>query len=203
MSAMKRGPSTRAIVPKRREKHQNSFLEYLDKEMTIMGILSTFSVAAVTLFLKEVGSAEPAKKTLFSLLWLREPWCVLLGSAWILTAAGLFYSQRSTLAWYYGQITLATEAPRQINNLDPVAWMKEADSWDTWTAHRVAFWCLRLGIFTEAFAFLQLVLKRQLPWICVIVSGVVVLVAVFGEVWVYRRLRDEDEPWKAFFRSLI
>ena len=110
---MKMGPSTRAIASKRKEKHQNSFLEYLDKEMTIMGILSTFSVAAAALFLNAIGSVELNKKTLFSLLWLREPWCVLMGSAWILTAAGLFYSQRSTLA----QIGEMQQIRRRQNNV--------------------------------------------------------------------------------------
>jgi hypothetical protein len=183
---MKTSPSTRAITSKRKEKHPNSFLEYLDKEMTIMGILSTFSVGAIALFLNQVGSADLTKQTLFSLLWLRAPWYVLVGSAWILMAAGLFYNQRSTLAFYYGQITLATEAPNQINSLDSVEWMKEADSWETWIAYRVAFSSLWLGIFTEAFAFLQLRLKQHWTWI-----------------WIYRKMADEDEPWKTFFRSII
>src|SRR5262245_45379342 len=38
----------------------NAYLAYLDKEMTIMGILSTFCVAVIALMVDRVGSAEIA-----------------------------------------------------------------------------------------------------------------------------------------------
>ena len=47
----------------------NKYLDYLDKEMTVMGILSTFSVAVVALVLDRVGSAEANKGSFFYLLW--------------------------------------------------------------------------------------------------------------------------------------
>ena len=40
------------------EKPEKTYLDYLDKEMTIMGLLSTFCVAVVALALERVASAK-------------------------------------------------------------------------------------------------------------------------------------------------
>lgn len=55
----------------------SSYLEYLDKEMTIMGILSTFCVAVVALVLDRVGSADLSKQTVFSL------WTIPMHLDWV------------------------------------------------------------------------------------------------------------------------
>jgi hypothetical protein len=196
-------------------KDQNSYLEYLDKEMAIMGVLSAFCVAVVGFFFQALGSATfvdqtppppPDKVTMFSTLWSRSPWCLMAGSACILVAARLFYEQRSTLAFYYGQISLAIEAPKQINSTDSIQWMKEADSWATWLYYRLAFRCLWLGLIIYGFAFLQLQLKvpqfSQLMWFSIAVCVAWVLAAVFSEAVVYRKYKDKHDPWGAFWRSL-
>jgi len=63
-----------------------AYLEYLDKEMTIMGILSTFCVAAAALLIDPVGSAE--HNTFFGGLAQSHIVQVLIGSG-LLMLAGL------------------------------------------------------------------------------------------------------------------
>jgi hypothetical protein len=197
----KRGPSVRPITSKIKPKRQNSYLEYLDKEMTIMGILSTFSITSAALFLNAVGSAEPSKQTLFLPLWAKEHWYILAGSAWMVAAAGLFYDQRSTLAWYYGQLTLAIEAPKKINSLDPVQWMQDADCWTAWLPYSLACWSLALGFIAYAFAILELATHQRLPWFAVAASVVVILAAT-SDAYIFRNFPYEDEPRKAFLKRI-
>jgi len=123
----------------------SKYLDYLDKEMTIMGILSTFCIAAVALVLDRIGSADLEKKTLFALLWRDQRLFVLLGSSCVALAAALFYQQRSALAWFYGQISLSIESP-SINGIETDDWYKDADSWATWTPYQSAFTALTVGI---------------------------------------------------------
>ena len=113
--------------------------------MTIMGILSTFCIAAVALVLDRIGSADLEKKTLFALLWRDQRLFVLLGSSCVALAAALFYQQRSALAWFYGQISLSIESP-SINGIETDDWYKDADSWATWTPYQSAFTALTVGI---------------------------------------------------------
>lgn len=105
----------------------NKYLEYLDKEMTIMGILSIFCVAVVALALDRIGSADLGKQTLFTLLWRDQRLFVLLGSSCVAVAAVLFYIQRSALAWFYGQICLSIERP-SITGIKTDDWYRDADS---------------------------------------------------------------------------
>jgi hypothetical protein len=190
--------------------NQDSYLEYLDKEMIIMGVLSAFCVAAVGLFLKELGDAtfitqmsppSTDKPILFSILWLKASWYLMAGSACVLAAARLFYEQRSTLAFYYGQISLAMSPDgKQITSKGTKAWIEEADAWRSWLWYRLAFWCLGLGLFIYGFAFLLLHLRskahrsallyvspHQLMWLSIGVCIVWILAAVFSEVVVYRK----------------
>jgi hypothetical protein len=95
----------------------NNYLQYLDKEMTIMGILSTFCVAVVALVLDRVGSAEPSKQTFFYFLWKNQSFYIVLGSSCIALAAALFYQQRSALAWFYGQISLSIKVQQSTGSI--------------------------------------------------------------------------------------
>lgn len=109
---------------------KQSYLEYLDKEMTILGILSTFAVAVVALFLQQIGSAENGK--LFFALWTQAGWYVLAGSVSILLSAVCFYNQRAILARHYGRLARNTDEggdPETLKNL-----LDDADSWIHGTA---------------------------------------------------------------------
>jgi hypothetical protein len=85
------------------DKKVEIYLNYLDKEMTIMGILSTFAIAVPAFVLERAFSAGSG--FFYDLRTLGQNY-LLTGSALMLLAAAAFYKQRSQLAWYYGQIAL-------------------------------------------------------------------------------------------------
>jgi hypothetical protein len=82
-----------------------AYLEYLDKEMTIMGILSTFCVAAAALLIDRVGSA--GHDSFFEGLAKSHIVQVLIGSGLLMLAGLYFYLQRSILAFFYGSICMS------------------------------------------------------------------------------------------------
>jgi hypothetical protein len=65
-----------------------AYLDYLEKEMAIMGILSAFSVAVVALFVQQIGTSK--NDVLFGKVWQQAPWYILLGSAFVIVSAGFF-----------------------------------------------------------------------------------------------------------------
>jgi len=81
-----------------KSKGTDAYLEYLDREMTIMGILSTFSVALAALVIERIASAQTL--TVLQMVWDKSAIYLLVGSASALVGAALFYKQRSLLAWY-------------------------------------------------------------------------------------------------------
>lgn len=85
-------------------KEPKPYLDYLDKEMTIMGLLSAFSVALASFATERIVNAE---KGFLHDIWLVGRDHVIAGAATAILAAFFFYLQRSHLAWYYGQIALA------------------------------------------------------------------------------------------------
>jgi hypothetical protein len=90
-----------------------AYLEYLDKEMTIMGILSTFCVAAAALVIDRVGSAE--HDSFFGGLAKSHIVQVLIGSGLLILAGLYFYLQRSTLAFFYGSICMSIAKRTGLN----------------------------------------------------------------------------------------
>jgi hypothetical protein len=102
------------------------YLEYLDKEMTIMGILSAVAVAAPAGILSAVLANHNDVKTA---LWNTGQIFILAGSVLCIIAAFCFYKERSLLAWFYGQICL-TEALTNKKSISARLgeWLREADS---------------------------------------------------------------------------
>jgi hypothetical protein len=179
---------------------KRNFLEYLDKEMTIMGILSSFAVASVALFLNSIGSAEPQKQVLFYFLWSHSWWYILWGSACILASAALFYRQRAELAWYYGQISLAMDAGGPVNARRERELRREADSWAAWISYFAALKFLWIGILTYASAFLRL--KRHIGGGWVTALGACIALWGLAEYLLLLRFRYEDNPVAACVKSL-
>lgn len=177
---------------------EQKYLDYLDKEMTIMGLLSTFCVAVIALVLDRTLGAEPSKKTLFSDLWHKEQTYVVLGSMLFAVAAAYFYKQRSALAWFYGQIALSLEAP-STNNIPSPAWYKDADSWATWVPYQIAFTALGIGSVLYGIALLEVSGTRSVPawliWTGICVTGVVQSI----RLTIYRRHKYEDNPIRKVF----
>jgi len=82
----------------------DGYLQYLDREMTIMGVLSGFCLAALSFGLDAVLSVEKQEQLALQ-VWQKGWPLVLTGAVLLLAAAYLFYEQRSTLALLYGTIS--------------------------------------------------------------------------------------------------
>ena len=137
------------------EPNPKEYLEYLDKEMTIMGLLSTFSVLVVGLAMNSVLGAEHGE---LKNLWPQGHWYLLGGSLWILVAALMFYRQRSLLAYYYGQIALChvQGASGEFENVKSA--LADADAWITWLFYQTGFASLIVGVFGYGMALLSILM---------------------------------------------
>lgn len=181
------------------EARVKAYLDYLDKEMNIMGILSTFCAGVVALVADKAVSAKADEGRVLEILEDRVS-LVFLGSVLIILAAFFFYSQRSLLAWYYGQISLyLAQGGRGGED-----WLKEADSWATWLRYRVAFSCLGVGFLEYGLSLYPNVtdLKCFLRWSRIAPCAVTAVVLI-PWLLVLRKYRYEDEPFKIFWARLL
>ena len=178
---------------------KQKYLEYLDKEMTIMGILSTFAVLIVSLLLQQIGSAEEHK--LFNSIWKEEGWYILVGSASTLIAAMLFYLQRADLAWHYGRLARAEDGAE--DSASKADFLKEADSWATWIPYIWGFKFLYIGFLTFYWAFVEKQSGVKLAW-WITTGAVVVILGLIGlfQTWLHREFCDEEKPWRAFLKRI-
>jgi len=118
------------------------YLDYLDKEMTIEGILSAFCVAVGGVAFDRVlgGKADGASSFVGQLQEFSYPF-VLAAIAGLVTAALFFYLQRSTLAWYYGEISfaVATALAGRAGEADAASVLEsleDAHSWSAWNRYK-------------------------------------------------------------------
>jgi zinc transporter ZupT len=118
-------------------KESDQYLGYLDKEMSIMGVLSAFCVAVPSLVLERLVSA--AKESELASIWSHGEMYFWIASVLMLVASALFYKQRSLLAFYYGRIVLGkpVDGPSVP---DLKGWEDWADSWTTWIPYNAGFW---------------------------------------------------------------
>lgn len=102
------------------------YLEYLDKESNIMGILSSFCVLAAGIVVERVLSADAGY---LKRIADQSNVFVLVGAGLMLYAGVRYYRQRSQIAWYYGQISRAVVEQRNNVALKLVA---ETDTRGAW-----------------------------------------------------------------------
>lgn len=88
-----------------------SYLDYLDEEMTIMGILSSFRVAAAALIFEVVGDAGSTKHYFFGHMSGQHMSALSIGSGFLIAAGVCFNLQRSKLTHIYGSICIAHARP--------------------------------------------------------------------------------------------
>ena len=117
------------------------YLDYLDKEMTIMGILSTFCVAAAALVIDRVASAQ--HNSFFGTLATAHMIQVFIGAGLLLWAGLCFYLQRSTLAYCYGCLCRSIEEEK-AEGWTAAQWLNETSSWAMWLRYRSGFMLLSL-----------------------------------------------------------
>jgi hypothetical protein len=181
------------------------YCEYLDKEMTIMGLLSAFAVAGSALVLERTAGAKSGEQEWLSTLWTEQQDLVIAGSIALLLAGFAFYLQRSWLANLYGQLRLSlTIAPP--TDLSTKELLDAADSWDTWRRYRFAFVCLSAGFAFYGIALFLFQHDYTLPGRLerMTIAGVL---AVAGALFVAdesvrRTYEDSNDPWECFRQSV-
>jgi len=121
------------------------YLDYLDKEMTIMGILSAFCAGAAGLIAKQAFPVASSGRLFFS--GRPDIYYISSGLALLLVAAFFFYWQRSHLAWLYGQLSLwTTDQATSGQTLE--ALLLQSDTWRGWIPYQVGL-VLTVGSFAE------------------------------------------------------
>jgi SET domain len=183
-----------------------TYLDYLDKEMTIMGILSAVGIATPAGILNGILGD---KNNFHDQLWGAGPYFVIVGSVLCILAAAFFYKQRSLLAWYYGQMTLlesldeVTDIPARLR-----AYMHDVDAWDSWIAYSWGFDALVGGFLEYAFAVLVVLAgpHTKTAWAATLggrLCPVFVLFAALLQRHVWRKYRLSDTPWQDFWHDLL
>lgn len=168
------------------------YMEYLDKEMTIMGILSGFSAAAAALVVEKVAGATSGA---LAVLFKCQASPLLVGAGAFLLAALFFYLQRSHLAWYYGQIALAQARSGQSPH-STSWWLSRADGWDTWLNYRRAFFALAFGCLQVTVAVAGFWTKTSLPLWLTVYMPMIASIAFLGLQWyVFEHYSFNEEPW--------
>jgi hypothetical protein len=184
------------------------YLEYLDKEMSIMGILSAVSVIAPGGILSAVLASDKGPA---NALWNTSGIFIVLGAGMCIIAGLCFYGQRSRLARFYGQICL-TEVLEKDDVLSTRELLRQTDSWATWWLYSWGFTFLILG-FVEFLvsAFLHLApphwawCKSHLHFIkmadfvlCILIAAV----TAWLQWYVLTRYSSSDHYWREFWLDL-
>ncbi len=169
------------------------YLEYLDKEMTIMGILSTFCVAAAALVVDKVGSAD--KDSIFRTVGQEHALSVFTASASLILSGLFFYLQRSRLAHFYGSICMSIAEPH-YHSWGTHQWLKDAYSWHAWLRYRIAFSFLEASAVLYGHVLYRTILPSKPPFYWV-VWALLALIAITAaaQFHVMTKYRNENEPW--------
>ena len=177
-----------------------AYVGYLDKEMTIMGVLTGFCVVGGGLVLdRTLGASEAG---VLGKLWMNESPSILLLAACLFVAGLLFYRQRSLLAFYYGQLLL-TETRLSYVGGRGLQLLEDADAWDTWCSYDAAFWFV---FAAAAYAVIAIVSGATQPpfkpgiWILGVPGTIAILAAAL--VWYVQTVfAHNDEPWADWLRG--
>jgi hypothetical protein len=112
-----------------------NYLVFLEKEMTIMGLLSGATAAASAGVLSSLLHGD---SIYIALLWSSSRNHLLIGCGFLLISCGLFFKQRSQLARLYGQICRFEDEGASAGvfpSTKSLARICEADGWITWIAY--------------------------------------------------------------------
>lgn len=170
------------------------YLAYLDKEMTIMGILSAFAVAVPALVVSKVTGSDP--HTPLSELWKAQAPELLFGSVSFLLSALYFYRERSLLAWFFGQLALSESLGEPATRRQEL--LTDADSWSTWIYYRWGFIGTYLGftLYGLAFAAVTFTISPRTETCTVIVCAAVALVAAAFYRYALTRYAYCEHPFR-------
>lgn len=135
-------------------------LDYLDKEMTIQGVLSGFSMAAAAAVFDVVLAAGKDASPLVERLQAEGSSYVIAGCAALVAAAALFYRERSDLAWLYSGFGLANADDALNTEHAKDSWailecLDMFDSWHLWLWYRMGIITLGAAAVEFALAFIR------------------------------------------------
>jgi len=125
-----------------------------------MGILSAFSIGALSAVLWKVAGAED--NSWFQLVHAQNKGQIIVASVFMAAAALQFYRQRSLLAYYYGEIAHARAMRRRKLSRE---WLEEANEWRTWINYRWGFYCAFMGVAGYILSLVRTELFRYCPQI--------------------------------------
>jgi len=175
------------------------YVDYLDKEMTIMGILSTFCIVSLGFVAQKLIFPDKDSKVAF---WENATFLCFLGLSALLLAGWCFYRQRSLLAWYIGQISLykAKGDKRKVKSL-----LTRSDGWSNWTWYHGGFG----GLFLAFFSLISVALSGVCPFIerWQVLIGCAYLLA--GSLYcgffitAYKMFSYKDDPGAALWARLF
>jgi len=164
----------------------DNYLDYLDKEMNIMGVLSAFCLAVPSLFVERIVSAD--EKSIAHDFLVK-----LWGNGWLFLVvtigmsffgAAYFYKQRSRLAWYYGQIALKTALTNYTSH-DLDTWLKKADNWETWIPYHWAKTAMYFATASFILAILSVYIE-QIHSLGKQIIGALLILFIFILFHIYR-----------------
>ena len=185
--------------PNPNEDNLKIYLGYLDKEMTIMGILSSFCILTMGFVAEKLFF--PDKDSVYK-FWQSVNLLCLLGLGGLLFAALSFYRQRSLLAWYYGQLSLnkAKGDDPEVRRL-----LDDSDGWYNWKWYQTGFGSLTLAFFELVTVGLSGVHSWIAKYEAYFAVGFLLVCGIGTSFFViaYARYPYEEKPlgklWKAIF----
>lgn len=134
-----------------------NYTSYLENEMAIMGILSTFCVIAVGACITVLSGTTKEHGPWFRSFWHDQGPFILSGMTAMLLSGFQFYRQRSILSYFVGQIYLGLYSPEladgSVHRLH-----ERANDWFTWRFYRIGF----LLLFTAAAFFARVGVSQVL-----------------------------------------
>jgi hypothetical protein len=177
-----------------------AYCDYLDKEMTIMAILSTFSVAVPAAVLDRVLGAKAEDDLWLRDLWSRASTLLEMGTLAFVLATLAFYLQRSHLASCLGQIRFS-KTPAQYPGLTERDLLRDADSWTTWRWYRIGFVSLSVGavLYLAALFHSKSLAEDNRQWWLVIIAAVPAALVTALDLWIQSRYPLEDHPWRKYW----
>ena len=170
------------------------YLDYLEKEMTIMGVLSAFCVGLVVLVVERLASAD--QHSVLTEVWKNHSPALIAGCCFALVAALFFYRQRSLLAWYYGQIALCL-AGKNPTDRGLSGLLDDADSWKSWYHYQIGF-----VLLVPTLIFITAALARvHLGFVAITVISLLAVAAAVAVRKLLLRFWDEPEPYRQLWSS--
>ena len=146
------------------------FLDYLNQEIASLQLLIVFTSSSLTVALGIiVGIGRSASLHLNPSQPLDLVRSFVAGGLLLLSMA-LFFKQRSTLGWLYGQASMRAAGYDNAWEFSEI--LQEADSWTIWLQYRWA-WTTLLGAYMEAVSVVfRYFAKTGAVWAPVLMYGV-------------------------------